>query len=257
MYHQGHCPWMVWDPERSGPRRGARAAAAVTWRDSAPAVRSRRRAGRCRCWPSARTRTTSRSARAGPLLTLAESQPGLEVRYLVLTGTAERQHEARRGRGRVPARRRPHRRPARPARRPAPRDLGRGQGGAGADRPACSPDLVLAPGARTRTRTTGRSREIVPTVFRDQLYLAYEIPKWDGDLSRPSVYVPLTDGYRPAEGRAAAQELPVAAVPRLVGRRGVPRPGPAARHGVPGQLRRVIPLLQIYASWRNKPVTIK
>ena len=33
--------------------------------------------------------------------------------------------------------------------------------------------------------------EIVPTVFRDQLYLAYEIPKWDGDLNRPSVYFPL------------------------------------------------------------------
>ena len=33
--------------------------------------------------------------------------------------------------------------------------------------------------------------EIVPTVFRDGLYLAYEIPKWDGDLSRPSMYVPL------------------------------------------------------------------
>ncbi|HEY8046551.1 MAG TPA: PIG-L family deacetylase, partial [Streptosporangiaceae bacterium] len=32
----------------------------------------------------------------GTLLTLAESQPGFEVRYLVLTGTAERQLEARR-----------------------------------------------------------------------------------------------------------------------------------------------------------------
>ena len=31
----------------------------------------------------------------------------------------------------------------------------------------------------------------MPTVFRDQLYLAYEIPKWDGDMSRPSIYVPL------------------------------------------------------------------
>ena len=34
--------------------------------------------------------------------------------------------------------------------------------------------------------------EIVPTVFRDQLYLAYEIPKWDGDIGRPSMYVPLS-----------------------------------------------------------------
>lgn len=32
----------------------------------------------------------------------------------------------------------------------------------------------------------------MPTIFRDQLFLAYEIPKWDGDLDRPSVYFPLS-----------------------------------------------------------------
>ena len=39
-------------------------------------------------------------------------------------------------------------------------------------------------------RTIG---ELVPTVFRDQLYLAYEIPKWDGDIGRPAAYFPMTD----------------------------------------------------------------
>jgi hypothetical protein len=29
-------------------------------------------------------------------------------------------------------------------------------------------------------------------VWRDHLVLHYEIPKWDGDLGRPSVYLPLT-----------------------------------------------------------------
>ena len=33
---------------------------------------------------------------------------------------------------------------------------------------------------------------MVPTVFRNQLFLSYEIPKWDGDLGRPSIYFPLT-----------------------------------------------------------------
>ncbi len=28
-------------------------------------------------------------------------------------------------------------------------------------------------------------------VFRDHLMLEYEIPKWDGDLCQPNVYVPL------------------------------------------------------------------
>ena len=57
---------------------------------------------------------------------------------------------------------------------------------------SCSPDLIIAPSsddAHQDHRTIG---EIVPTVFRDQLYLAYEIPKWDGDIGRPSMYVPLT-----------------------------------------------------------------
>ena len=57
---------------------------------------------------------------------------------------------------------------------------------------SCSPDVIIAPSsddAHQDHRTIG---EIVPTVFRDQLYLAYEIPKWDGDLGRPSMYVPLS-----------------------------------------------------------------
>lgn len=32
----------------------------------------------------------------------------------------------------------------------------------------------------------------MPTIFRDQLFLSYEIPKWDGDLDRPPVYFPLS-----------------------------------------------------------------
>jgi len=33
--------------------------------------------------------------------------------------------------------------------------------------------------------------ELTWNTFRDHLILEYEIPKWDGDLSRPNVYVPL------------------------------------------------------------------
>src|SRR5205085_1213368 len=57
---------------------------------------------------------------------------------------------------------------------------------------SCSPDVIIAPSrddAHQDHRTIG---EIIPTVFRDQLYLAYEIPKWDGDFRRPSVYVPMS-----------------------------------------------------------------
>src|SRR5262249_19092564 len=55
----------------------------------------------------------------------------------------------------------------------------------------CSPDLVIAPSADDAHQDHRIIGELVPTVFRDQLYLGYEIPKWDGDMSRPSMYVPL------------------------------------------------------------------
>jgi LmbE family N-acetylglucosaminyl deacetylase len=55
------------------------------------------------------------------------------------------------------------------------------------------PDLVLAPrddDAHQDQRLLGR---LVTTVWRDALVLRYEIPKWDGDLGRPSHYVPVTE----------------------------------------------------------------
>ncbi len=127
----------------------------------------------------------------GTLLTLAASQPGLRVRYVVLTGSAERQRESEAAasaflpeadlaidlhdlpEGRLPA------------------VWAQVKDTLEAVATAGQPDLVLAPSrddAHQDHRTVG---EIIPTVFRDQLCLSYEIPKWDGDLGRPSVYVPL------------------------------------------------------------------
>jgi LmbE family N-acetylglucosaminyl deacetylase len=127
----------------------------------------------------------------GTLLSLAASQPGLQAHYLVLTGSADRQLEAR---------------AAASAFLPAAdltvhlHDLAEGR------LPAlwgqvkdileeaaqlCAPDLVLAPSADDAHQDHRTIAEIVPTVFRDQLYLGYEIPKWDGDFGRPSMYFPL------------------------------------------------------------------
>ena len=128
----------------------------------------------------------------GTLLTLAESRPGLSVRYVVLTGTEERHAEARRAaavflpeadlsldlhrlpEGRLPA--------AWDRVKEILEDVAQ----------AWTPDLILAPSsddAHQDHRTIG---EVLPTVFRDQLSLSYEIPKWDGDTGRPSMYFPLT-----------------------------------------------------------------
>ena len=57
---------------------------------------------------------------------------------------------------------------------------------------AGSPDIVFAPSAADAHQDHRTIGEIVPTVFRDHLNLAYEVPKWDGDFSRPSTYFPMS-----------------------------------------------------------------
>jgi LmbE family N-acetylglucosaminyl deacetylase len=128
----------------------------------------------------------------GTLLALTESHPGLQVRYAVLTGSVERQREARTAaaaflpgaeltidlhdlpEGRLPA--------AWATVKDTLEEVAR----------AGPFDLILAPSDADAHQDHRTIAEIVPTVFRDTLVLAYEIPKWDGDLGRPSVYVPLS-----------------------------------------------------------------
>ena len=128
----------------------------------------------------------------GTLLTLAERQSGLRTRYVVLTGTEERQSEARNAataflpeaevivdlhhlpEGRLPA--------IWDCVKDILEEVAH----------TWAPDLILAPSsddAHQDHRTIG---EVLPTVFRNQLSLSYEIPKWDGDLGCPSMYFPLT-----------------------------------------------------------------
>jgi LmbE family N-acetylglucosaminyl deacetylase len=128
----------------------------------------------------------------GTLLSLAESYPGLRACYIVLTGTADRQDEARHAahaflpaadatvethdlrEGRLPA--------VWGQVKEILEDVAR----------SWSPDLVIAPSCNDAHQDHRTIGEVVPTVFRDSLYLAYEIPKWDGDLGRPSMYFPLS-----------------------------------------------------------------
>jgi LmbE family N-acetylglucosaminyl deacetylase len=129
----------------------------------------------------------------GLALSLAESRPGLRVHYLVLTGSAERHDEARHAaefffpgaeltvelhslpEGRLPA--------AWLQVKEILAEVAR----------SFVPDLIVAPHRRDAHQDHRTIGEIIPTAFRDHLYLAYEVPKWDGDLgrSRPSVYWPL------------------------------------------------------------------
>jgi LmbE family N-acetylglucosaminyl deacetylase len=126
----------------------------------------------------------------GFLLGLADRD--VRARYVVLTGTAERQQEARTAAREflpnadltvdlldLPENR-------------FPAIWGEVKDALTEVARSCSPHIVLAPSTGDAHQDHRTIAELIPTVFRDQLYLAYEIPKWDGDMSRPSVYVPLS-----------------------------------------------------------------
>lgn len=53
-------------------------------------------------------------------------------------------------------------------------------------------DLVLAPSRHDAHQDHRLLAELAPTVWRDHLVLGYELPKYDGDLGQPSLYVPMS-----------------------------------------------------------------
>lgn len=127
----------------------------------------------------------------GLLLALAENRA--RIRYVVLTGTAERHAEARDAAASflpgaditVSLHDLPDTRL--PAVWATVKDL------LAEVARSFTPDLVIAPSPGDAHQDHRTVAEIVPTIFRDQPYLGYELPKWDGDLGRPSVYHPMED----------------------------------------------------------------
>lgn len=132
-------------------------------------------------------------AAGGLMLSLAAAVPGLRVHYVLCSGSAERLAEARGAAeaflpgaelsfalhdlpdGRLPAHWN------------AVKDLLHESAG------VLAPDLVLCPAANDAHQDHRLLAEQVPTVYRRELVLHYEIPKWDGDLARRNVYVPLSE----------------------------------------------------------------
>lgn len=127
----------------------------------------------------------------GTLLALAEATAGLSVRYVLLSGTAERHAEARAAAaaflpgariefilhdiqdGRLPE------------------DWGRVKRLLHEAAEDFAPDLVVSPWTGDAHQDHRLLGELAPTVWRGVFGLQYEIPKWDGDFGRPNMYVPL------------------------------------------------------------------
>jgi LmbE family N-acetylglucosaminyl deacetylase len=132
-------------------------------------------------------------AAGAAMLALAEGNPGLRVTYVLFTGVPLRRTEAHAAAesflpgaditfvahdlpdGRLPDRW---------------GDVKQILQGVAAD---ISPDLVLAPSDQDAHQDHRTVAELAPTAFRDALVLQYEIPKWDGDLGRPHLYLPVDE----------------------------------------------------------------
>ena len=128
----------------------------------------------------------------GTILSLAADGRLGEAWWLVLTGEGERADEGRRAAARFAD-------PVRPEVRIEglrdgflPAAWGEAKDRLEALRSDVDPDLVLTHRADDAHQDHRVVSELTTTVFRDHLVLEYEIPKWDGDLGRSNVYLPLS-----------------------------------------------------------------
>jgi LmbE family N-acetylglucosaminyl deacetylase len=137
-------------------------------------------------------------AAGGLLLMLAQAVPGVSVHYVLMTGSAERRDEARSASAAfLPGARLTyglHELPdgRLPGHWGTVKHLLHDEATA-LDSAGCPPDLVLCPSPHDAHQDHRLLAELVPTVFRDALVIGYEIPKWDGDLGRPNLYLPLPE----------------------------------------------------------------
>ena len=58
----------------------------------------------------------------------------------------------------------------------------------------CSPDVIFAPYHRDAHQDHRLAAELTWNTFRDHVILEYEVPKYDGDLGAPNVFVAVDEG---------------------------------------------------------------
>lgn len=70
------------------------------------------------------------------------------------------------------------------------------------------PDLILCHERDDRHQDHRIVNEMVWSTFRNELVLEYEIPKWDGGLDQPNVYVPIEARQAAAKAKALLRAYP-------------------------------------------------
>lgn len=129
----------------------------------------------------------------GTLMHLSETRPALTLLWVVFTGTKARAEEARAsaarllgGRATVEARVEGFRDGYLPSQSAEVKDAFERLKG------QFSPDVIFTHSLDDRHQDHRLLAELTWNTFRDHWILEYEIPKYDGDLGRPNVYVPLS-----------------------------------------------------------------
>jgi LmbE family N-acetylglucosaminyl deacetylase len=130
----------------------------------------------------------------GTILTLIEACPDVEIVWVVLSASGEREAEARRSASRFLSeastsvvRIEGFRERYLPYIASDVKEVFDGLGN------EVSPDLVFAPSSDDRHQDHRLIAELAENTFRDHLILNYEIPKYDGDLTTPNVYFRLSE----------------------------------------------------------------
>jgi LmbE family N-acetylglucosaminyl deacetylase len=71
-----------------------------------------------------------------------------------------------------------------------------------------APDVILTHDRNDRHQDHRLVAELTWQAFRDQLILEYEIPKFDGELSQPNVFVELGDDIAADKARLILESFP-------------------------------------------------
>lgn len=145
----------------------------------------------------------------GTLLQLAEANPGLRVRALVMSGSGTpREAEERAALGaftpgsdlQVTVLDLPDGR--------APAHWQRAKSLLAQFGRTTSPDIVFAPHRGDAHQDHRQLAELVPTEFRNHLVLGYEILKWETDTPRPTAFNPLSVYAAMAKARLLTEHYP-------------------------------------------------
>ncbi len=95
-----------------------------------------------------------------------------------------------------------------------------------------SPDLIFTHNRADAHQDHRLVAELTWNTFRDHLVLEYEIPKYDGDMGRPNVFVPLAPETYQKKIDNIMNAFQSQQSKQLVSKGDVSRPDAAARHGM-------------------------